>query len=554
MLSLNDDSFADAVRSAGDSVYATTCSRWSSKRRVMGHPFEGNYSTKYFPWCRGILDSEATYNISLKSAQAGFTEVGINRALWTIDTKRQNVLYVLPTKGNASDFSKSRFDNAIDLSPYLKNLFTDTNTVGLKRSNQSSLYIRGARSEADLKSIPASVLILDEFDEMSPRAVQLAIMRLSGQLEKTVFYISTPTIPGFGVSKEVQSSTQEVFTFKCPGCSRHINLTPDNLVVVGDGLNDPRIDESYIKCIECDKKLPQEGKFEYLQSGVWVPTHTNGDPDRRGFQINQLYSSTVTPKEIAQSVFESHFSEAAAQELNNSRYGLPFLGASSRLTMEQIDACVQDYRKNTLHPEGGSPRLIVMGVDQGRQGYTAVCEVTFDEGWEMDPLTFMRLKVLELRPFDQHNEELRPPANMMSEWQVRACVCDADPEIGQARKFARSFPGHVWLSRYRLSDKGKLMAPSEEETGATILTSDRTFWVGETLNKFRTGQIELPVDTPLEFKNHMRAMVKRYKRVENSSTPVATFVNIAPDHYLHCLVYACQAALRHIENSGNQSI
>jgi len=224
MLSLNDDSFADAVRSAGDSV----------------HPFEGNYSTKYFPWCRGILDSEATYNISLKSAQAGFTEVGINRALWTIDTKRQNVLYVLPTKGNASDFSKSRFDNAIDLSPYLKNLFTDTNTVGLKRSNQSSLC---------------------------------------------VLYLNT---------NHVQSSTQEVFTFKCPGCSRHINLTPDNLVVVGDGLNDPRIDESYIKCIECDKKLPQEGKFEYLQSGVWVPTHTNGDPDRRGFQINQLYSSTVT--------------------------------------------------------------------------------------------------------------------------------------------------------------------------------------------------------------------------------------------------------------------
>ena len=33
----------------------------------------------------------------------------------------------------------------------------------------------------------------------------------------------------------------------------------------------------------------------------------------------------------------------------------------------------------------------------------------------------------------------------MREWQVLACVIDADPNINDARRFARKFHGYVWL-------------------------------------------------------------------------------------------------------------
>lgn len=106
----------------------------------------------------------------MKAAQLGVTETGINRAFFTLDQSKRDVLYVLPTSINASDFSKARFTTALKLSAYLKNLFTDTNTVGLKSTGTNVLYIRGSRGDSNLKSIPASELVLDELDEMDIHA------------------------------------------------------------------------------------------------------------------------------------------------------------------------------------------------------------------------------------------------------------------------------------------------------------------------------------------------------------------------------------------------
>jgi hypothetical protein len=71
-------------------------------------------------------------------------EETVNRAFFTLDQSKRDVLYVLPTALNASDFSKARFATALKLSPYLKDLFVDTNTVGLKSTGTKA---RGRRSQ-----------------------------------------------------------------------------------------------------------------------------------------------------------------------------------------------------------------------------------------------------------------------------------------------------------------------------------------------------------------------------------------------------------------------
>jgi hypothetical protein len=70
----------------------TSCSRWAEHRRVMGAPFEGNYSFLRHPWCRAIHDSKAAWTMATKAAQSGVTETGINRAFYTLDQA-----YFLPT-------------------------------------------------------------------------------------------------------------------------------------------------------------------------------------------------------------------------------------------------------------------------------------------------------------------------------------------------------------------------------------------------------------------------------------------------------------------------
>ena len=153
------DAFIKSISFGLQNETLTTCSRWSQHRRIMGEPFPGKFGYKYHPWCKGITDSTASFNTAMKAAQMGVTEVAINRAFYTIDILKKDVLYVLPTTINASDFSKARFKAALMYSDFLKNLFTDTNTVGLKQAAGVNLYIRGSRGDSNLKSVPVSCSI-----------------------------------------------------------------------------------------------------------------------------------------------------------------------------------------------------------------------------------------------------------------------------------------------------------------------------------------------------------------------------------------------------------
>ena len=132
----------------------TNCLRWANKRRFMTGDFEGAYGADHHPWVKGMHNSKASVNYAMKGAQLGVTEVLINLAFYYLDQVHKDVLYVLPTSKNASDFSKSRFSTALKNSPYLDSIFTDINSVELKQCGSNTLYIRGSRSEANLISIP----------------------------------------------------------------------------------------------------------------------------------------------------------------------------------------------------------------------------------------------------------------------------------------------------------------------------------------------------------------------------------------------------------------
>lgn len=513
----------------------TNCYRWATKRRVMGEPFPGPYSGKYHPWVIDLHDSQASFNYAMKSAQMGVTEVGINRAFFILDQLKRDVLYVLPTALNASDFSKARFSVALKHSPYLANLFTDTNTVNLKQAGTTNLYIRGSRGDSNLKSIPVSELILDEVDEMDQKQIWLALERLSGQTRKCVWGISTPTITNYGIHKLFLTGSQEHFVFKCPHCSRRTELIwPDCIEIIGETVNDPRCHESFLKCRECKHKLDHRGKPEWLGMGVWQPFATNPNMDVRSFYINQLYSFTVTPGEIVVAHFRGLGDEAANKEFHNSKLGLPFVGDGAQVTDDQIEGTIKRHTSNDARPKIGGQRLITLGVDQGKWNYWVVCE-WFVDGLSRDINVAAHCRVLAHGKFledDWHTLD-----ELMREWQVLACVIDADPQINEARRFAKKFAGYVWLCRYRRGKVAKEISINDEGDGAPLATVDRTNWLTATLGRFRTQRIDLPADVSLEFREHMKSLVRTYVYDEDKN-PVATFVETAPDHYAHGLNYA----------------
>ena len=533
------DELREFVKEGLRSNNLRSCSRWAEHRRVMGAPFNGNYGFLHHPWCREIHDSQAAWTIAMKAAQLGVTETGINRAFFTLDQSKRDVLYVLPTSLNASDFSKARFATALKLSPYLKNLFVDTNTVGLKSTGANVLYIRGSRGDSNLKSIPVSELVLDELDEMDTHAVWLALERLSGQIEKHILAISTPTVPKYGIHKLYLTSTQEHFYFQCPCCSRWTELTwPDCVEIIGESVNDPRCKESFLKCKECKHKLEHAVKPLFLAGGQWKATETNVLPEEsRGFYINQLYSSTVTPGELVTAYHRGLGDEAANTEFHCSKLGLPFIGVGAQVTDEMIEACLKGHTINEARPQIGGNRLITMGVDQGKTGYISVVEWLFDEHPGSDISSAAIGKLLWFGKFAE--DDLSYLGELMREWQVLACVVDADPNVNDARRFAKKFHGYVWLTRYRRGQTAKEVALSEEETGAPFATVDRTSWLSCTLGRFKTtpSRILLPRDISFEYREHVKNLVRTYEK-DNTGNMVATYVNTGPDHFAHSLVYA----------------
>lgn len=532
-----DSNLASAFTSAGRNVYATTCSRWSSVRRIMGPPYPGNYGWKYHPWVREILDSKATYNVTLKSAQGGFTEIGINRALWHIDVNKKDVLYVLPTATNAGDFSKARFGGALFNSPYLKSIFTQTNTSGLKQAGATSLYIRGSRGDSNLKSIPAAVLFLDEFDEMDQRAVALALKRLSGQPEKEIWFISTPTLPNYGVSAEYLLTTQEHFTFKCPKCSRQTTLTPECLVVRGETINDPDIHKSYLKCKECDNKLDQEDKWRWLSKGLWTPTYQNGDRSRRGYHINQFYSSTVTPAELAADYIRGLNNEFYAQEWFNSVLGLPYVGDGAQLDEAQVQACKAEHRLGEPPQAGGPFKIRTMGIDQGNTSYYVIVEWSFPQvGPDINSMA--SAKVVDYGKFFPLSDGYGRIDELMREWQISFAVIDPDPFFEGASAFGKRFNGHVHMCRYRRGYTGKELDVDSKYGNSGMVQCNRSFWLATTLSRFKNpDRIQLPQDTSLEFVKHMTALVRRYEKDPDGNS-YTKYVNTSDDHFAHALNYA----------------
>lgn len=498
----------------------TSCSKWAEQFRVMGKPFPGQWSFTHHPWLRAMHDAETVYVWGQKAAQMGYTETVLNKVFYEIDINGVNALYVLPAKTpDASDFSASRFDPAVEMSPHLQRLFTDVKNIGHKRAGAVNVYIRGSRSRAGLKSVPAALIILDELEEMTQDNIPLVFERASGQIDKQIWGISTPTIDQEGINKYYELSTKEHFFFPCPHCRKSTELVfPDSLVVD---------DDPHLICKECKQTLPHEQKIDFLNQGFWVAERT--DREDRGFYINQMYSMTVTPRELGEAYIKAQSNAADEQEFYNSKLGLPHVVAGARVLSAEIDGCRGEFVNGTVPSVVG---IITMGVDVGAWLHYEVDSWYFPASMYTNDLNIeAKCRVIDFGKV-RNFEELDL---LMRRYQVQHCVIDAQPERRKSFEFAQRFDGYVKMCFYGPGISGKSIALGQEVEHS--ITVDRTSWIDMALSRFRNKTIALPRDINLEYKDHITAPVRVYERGKDGN-PVARYVEGSKaDHYTHARVY-----------------
>ncbi len=471
--------------------------------------------------------SEYEVNVGQKAAQMGFTETVLNIVLYYIDIHNVDCLYVLPSKTpDASDFSAARFDTALELSPHLRSMFSDVRNVGHKRAGNTNLYIRGAKSRSGLKSVPVGILILDEKDEMNQDNIPLARERQSGYDLNRTWEISTPTIDDFGINHTFKTSTQNEFFFKCPSCSKLINLTwPDNIELIGEDYDDPRIKESFLKCHLCKKRLPHDIKPEWLETGRWVSAQP--DKDTAGWGISQLYSSTVKPGKIVESYFRSKTNKADEQEFFNSKLGKPHIVDGAKVNEGDITGCIGDYITQTNNSSG----LVTIGIDVGTYLHYEIDKWQMSAGGGVDPN--MRAvpqvlavgKALNFEELDQ----------LMAKYNVQGGVIDMQPERRKAHEFCTRHWGRVFMCTYARGVTGKSLNVNENELTVSV---DRTSWLDLSQGRFKAGQIVLPRDIPAEYKRHIMSLIRVYEK-DADGNPVGKYVKSgSADHFAHARNYS----------------
>lgn len=521
---------AEKIASGLRRTTVQSCSRWAEMYRIMSRP-AGPWGWKYHPWLYEMHNTKAEINVGQKAAQMGFTEWALNTTFYNIDVLGIDCLYILPTDGDASDFSAGRFDPALEASPHLKNLFSDVKNVGHKRAGQYNLYVRGSRSRSKLKSIPTGLIIFDEVDEMAKENIPLAVERASGQMIKTIIYISTPTLKSHGINVFFEDSTQEHYFFPCPHCNKLTELIfPDCLVVTAESVRDPNIVNSYLKCKECEHKLEHQAKFEWLdhKKCQFVPTFS--DRTIRGFTVNQLYSATVKPHELAVSYLKSLRDPTEEQELYNSKLALPHAVQGSQLDDTTISECIKGYREGP-----GSGHVITMGVDVGRVIHYEIDAwyLSTNQTPGVDVNDEAQCRVLKAGTC----YEFEDLDKLMYDYSVAACVVDRHPETRSAYQFATRFWGRILLCMYGRGLMGKQVQLGAE-TERTI-TVDRTSWLDLSLGRFLNKTIELPVNISEDYKRHLKEPVRIYER-DSDGNPVGRYITRdgADDHFAHARNYS----------------
>jgi len=506
--------------------------RWMKKYRKELGPGKF-FDLKKHKYLATIYDDDCQKMVVCKAGQMGISEYLLSWTTWNVDQKDCVALYVFPIEKHISDFSMARLGPAIEASSHLKGLIKSSRQRGADRVNlkcigRGFLYFRGGQvkkedgSAPQLKAIDADVLVLDEYDEMSPKVKPLAVKRLDHSEIKQWRIISTPSFAGVGIFPEFLKTNQMYWHVKCLMCGSKQDLKIDDLVIEWDKLLRPRKwhqkndGTAYIACRKCG------GVLDRLGDGEWIAKH----PEKKihGYHMSHLFSYYTELEEILEDL--SSLDENIRQQCFNQDLGLVYQTASAfRLTREVLDNCRREY--NMTIGKGG---MVTMGVDQGKVINVIIRELLNDG----TRCTRYAGVVMDFEELDA----------LITLYSVKICVIDAMPETRKAREFQeRHQSGLVWVAYYTGDVGSKSDDPYQWNLKEQHVLMDRTRSMDANFAEFMEASIKgkgktLPANARnlLDYYDHLISLERRLKKKEDGSY-IAVYTKTGDDHYAHAENY-----------------
>jgi len=451
-----------------------------------------------------------------KGAQTGSTELNVLKTLHGMIWGKypKGTLYLFPTREDVTDFSKGRFAPLISDNPSIGMHVKDTDAANIKRVKNSMLYLRGARStqkiegakksSSQLKSVPVDRLVVDEVDEMDWDMVVLALERMSHSEIQEESYLSTPTIPDYGIDKLYNESDQRVWMIKCDHCNHYTCLElefPNCLRSREDG-------NAYRACTRCGKEI-------YPCDGRWVAQYPEKEKDMVGGWISQLNSAFVSPTKILD-MFNNP-PNGRLEEVYNSKLGMAYIAAENRLTINDIySLCGQEVMKTQFHGP------CAMGVDVGKDLHVVV-------GYKSHNGVANLIYMARISSFNDLHD-------IAKRYNVSSAVIDVEPETRAAREFQNAERFETYLCDY--SDTQVKQPVWDDKTN--IVRVNRTEICDATHVMVTTpGKMVIPRRCPEvdQFAKEMINVAKVLVEDDETGAKVYRYRKLGVDHYRHAMNY-----------------
>lgn len=463
-----------------------------------------------------------------KSTQAGISTTAMVKSLHFATNWPVRIGYTLPRQQDTIDFVSTRFDPSISASPFLKGLLGEPNSLHAKRIGRSYIFFLEMSTEP--RMLPLDALYVDEIDLSNPDNLSTLLNRMDASPWKLTMYLSTPTVPNYGIHGLYSSSDMREWLVKCPHCGHEQHIDWDeNLRVEGPQNKPTRV---FYGCIKCN----QEITVEDMQGGRWVAQHPDLSGDFAGFHIHQMLT---TPAPILYNIFRDP--QTKLVEFYRKRLGKPYEIGGGSLERDDILAACFDA---PYEPEGGHDGRSVyyLGVDQGNELQVLIAKI--ERGSRRKTIVHT-----ERIPMDKGFTRL---GQLMSLYRIRKAVGDGNPNRHSMTKMAKDFPGRFLVADYIEEQKvfwKTKKGLTEQPEVISHVTINRTLGLDTVVEDIKAGAWQLPgtppgLDPEIELVIDQVTAIKRdveTRRTPSGEQQVAVWRKLRADHMAHAWLYLLTA-------------
>jgi hypothetical protein len=531
---LNDPVFQRHVARLRSSLSAhsrdTICQFITENTFLRSAPF----SFKDHEYQQFILEDKSAEKVIIKSAQMGISEMSARMALAMgnlIDGF--STIYTLPSALAAANFMKTRIDPVIDSSPYLSEAVSkEIDNTLIKKFGESYLYLKGAQVDSQAISVPADMLIGDEVDNSNQDVLTLFESRLIHSPYAYKVYLSTPSVPGYGIDARYKQSRRHVHMCKCVHCNhwfepdyfRDVKI-PKFKGEIGDivkaTFSDPVFlwQQAYVACPGCGKPADLSEP-----NRTWVCENPNDAYVAAGFRVSPFSCPNIIK---ASALVKASVDYARVQDFHNQRLGMPLEDKESTLTAEELRNClVSDFGATGAFS-------YVMGLDMGNVCHCTILACLPDNQY----VVVHRERIPLFQVFERRQELSR-------QWRIRICVVDHGPyteTVYRMQQYDRSVFAGVYvrtkgIDLYRIKDQEEDKEKGKQELRQANIARDKVFDL--IMLMLRAGQFKVVAGSEDDLWIQQMTSQKRVREFVNDELVFVWAKTDGNDHYHHSMLYA----------------